>query len=67
MVHARFHMICGNCGDDKSLSYRIERDFHFENEGEENEKALDECVVSCSNCGTLHFLSSYIPLKQEAK
>ena len=66
MVNARFHMICGNCGDNKSLSFTIERVFHFENEGEESEKVLDECVISCKNCGTLHFLSSYIHQETDA-
>jgi len=61
MVNARLHLICGNCGDDKSLSFQIKRDFNLENEGEPNEKAIDECVISCGNCATLHFLSAYIP------
>lgn len=52
MVNARLHIICGNCGS-KDLKWRAERDF-IDLDGE---NFKDECVISCQNCATLHFMS----------
>lgn len=47
MVNARLHIICGNCGENKTFTYKIYK------EDEE------ECVsIVCENCFTIHDLDS---------
>lgn len=56
MVNARLHIICGNCGENKDLSYSI-----FKDSTEDEEKPITDCVIACDNCSTLHYLNTYIP------
>ena len=72
MVHARIHIICGNCGatiDDMSLV--IERD---EDLGREDGALSDSATIRCDNCSTLHFLhnsmrvsGSHVPPNDKAE
>lgn len=45
MVMARLHIICGNCGDATSFTYKTQ-------DNEEGEWVY----LLCNNCGTLHNL-----------
>jgi len=58
MAHARLHIICGNCGSNEFMSYRIVRDFHDYGDRQE-----DGVVLHCGNCSTVHDLEDTIENK----
>lgn len=54
MVHARLHLICGNCGCGDAWEWQ-----HKEKEEDDGEVMTDEDVfITCLNCATLHSLNS---------
>ena len=65
MANSKLHIICGNCGSNDDLMFRIVKDGHdittFANEPE-FEPAV---FITCRNCSTLHDLSDTIDVEKE--
>lgn len=62
MVHARLHLICGNCGNSESDLFSAEYD-------KGDSLTPPTIYIACKNCGTLHDLSGNAniePLEQNA-
>ena len=58
MVMASLHIICGNCGSNNMLTFKIIPEGHDVTSIEpEFEPAV---FITCGNCGTLHDLSETI-------
>ena len=55
MVHARLHVICGNCG---SIATSGEMTYHIVPKDEDSRERV---VICCANCATLHTLNDNIP------
>ena len=60
MASAKLHIICGNCGSNKFLSFEIEDEAidhgnYFEN----------DCYIKCGNCGVSHSLSDTLTRRSE--
>lgn len=57
MVHARLHIICGNCGAIAT------------NDREDNFRTTDlrreSGVILCTNCSTIHYISDTVPSEIE--
>ena len=57
MVHARLHIICGNCGAIAT------------NTRDDNYETTDLCregkYILCDNCGTLHDIEEILPTKKQ--
>ena len=51
MVRARLHIICGNCGGNEYLSYRV--DLEGQDFGEYKKPSVQ---IHCGNCSTIHVL-----------
>jgi len=63
MVHARLHIICGNCGSKDMFEHRIRTEM---DDMSEDENATRQVVyISCKNCKTLHDLDDYSTLKHD--
>ena len=55
MVMANLHLICGNCGSNKHLSWQSTvADF-----SDPEDIQPSDIMLACGNCGTLHFLNEY--------
>jgi hypothetical protein len=50
MVHARLHIICGNCGCNNNFEYRA-----FDEDQDEEFSHID-VRITCNNCSTIHGL-----------
>ena len=62
MVNARLHIICGNCGCNNMLSFRIDDKGH--DVTKDIEPKFEPAVfIYCRNCSTIHDLESTIPMK----
>lgn len=60
MVHARLHLICGNCGGADDFEWR-----HIAKEAVDGETMQDEDVyISCRNCVTIHSLNTKAKRKE---
>lgn len=58
MARARLHIICGNCGCNDMLRFKIEPEGH---DMSDEEVTFEPAVfITCENCGTLHDLSTTI-------
>jgi uncharacterized Zn finger protein len=57
IAKTRIHMICGICGSNEMLSFKIHRD---EKRDEEDEVIGDCVTISCNNCGSLTQLDEVI-------
>ena len=55
-ANPKIHMICGMCGNNKVLSYRIEEELDDEVEGKINKVVY----ISCGNCHELTTLDEVI-------
>ena len=58
MVIAKLHIICGNCGNNEGLKFRVDpkgRDL-----SDKEERFEPEVYIKCPNCSTLHSLSNVI-------
>jgi len=51
MVNARLHIICGNCGQNDMLSYKIKNE--IDDDTQEQYQSVD---LICNNCHTIHNL-----------
>ena len=51
MVNARLHIICGNCGENDMLSYKIKNE--IDDDTQEQYQSVD---LICNNCHTIHNL-----------
>lgn len=62
MVRARLHIICGNCGCNDELIFKIDQHGHdmTGHDGTDDEKYEPAVCISCGNCSTLHDLSDTI-------
>lgn len=56
MVHARLHVICGNCGNADSDLFSAEYD-------KGDELTPPTIYIACANCGTIHDLSDNAIIK----
>jgi len=67
MVHARLHLICGNCGNNEGLKYSIDLqgidDGSIDDQG--NPIFQPDCFIHCPNCSTLHSISSELEKKEK--
>lgn len=65
MVHARLHIICGNCGSNKDLSYKIDLTALDDGSTDKNGKSIfkPDCYIYCKNCSTVHSIDSELPQK----
>lgn len=62
MAHARLYVICGNCGSDAYLRYRIDPDGSNHVDG----TTTDAVHLLCGNCGTLHnLMDNAKPMEKE--
>lgn len=61
MAHSKLHIICGNCGSDEFLSFKINPKGNCDNEGVE----YPAVFISCGNCSTLHDLADFVEEKTE--
>lgn len=52
MVHARLHIICGNCGCNDMFMYNVKNELDDEYEN----KTITMVYIKCDNCGTIHVL-----------
>ncbi len=52
----RIHIICGICGSDEHMNYKVNHDANIFNKAEENEYRKDAVVISCDNCGSITYL-----------
>lgn len=59
----RIHMICGICGCNDMLSFKIEKNFICDNKGIER----DGVVISCANCSSITGLEEIIKEEIEEK
>jgi hypothetical protein len=58
MASARLHIICGNCGCNDMLEFKIDPEGH---DVSQNEPQFEPAVfISCKNCATIHDLSDTI-------
>lgn len=62
MVHARLHIICGNCGQDLKEPDMATWEYIPAEIDEEDGEIFDpaDVHISCKNCATLHSLGNYI-------
>ena len=60
MVHARLHIICGNCGAKDEFEHQIKTE--LDHDGDDLEKSV--VYISCKNCNTVHDLDDYSTLNQ---
>ncbi len=51
MAHAKLHIICGNCGSNQLLSYKIKVE-----KGDKDIPNRQVVYIFCNNCNTLHDL-----------
>ena len=66
MVCDSLHIICGNCGslltigneNNQKASASIDKDYKGD---------FEDVSIACNNCHTLHFLSKYMEISDEAK
>jgi hypothetical protein len=65
IANPRIHMICGICGSKDELRFEISRDSGYINEGEPNEKKIDEVYISCGNCASLTELGEVIKYRSK--
>lgn len=61
MVHAKLHIICGNCGTNSGMSFEIEPEGH--DVSINSPKFRPAVFITCSNCSTIHDLSSTVQEK----
>ncbi len=62
MAHSRLHIICGNWGCNDEMEYYIDPEGHdISNEEIQFKPAV---FIICNNCGTLHDLEDFVPLKK---
>ena len=54
MVHAKLHLICGNCGSDDQFTYEISEETDWDEHSVEY--TYQTVYILCKNCGTLHSL-----------
>ena len=54
----KMHIICGMCGCDDELSFRIEPEGH-----DIDGKLVPAVYINCDNCGTLTTLDDHMPEK----
>jgi hypothetical protein len=59
MVRANLHVICGNCGCNDEMSYKIEKDGH-----DFGDRMEDAVHIFCKNCCTLHDLSDTVKVDE---
>ena len=61
MVHARLHIICGNCGSLNNFEWKhIEKFVHVTYEKSDTLDYDPATVsISCKNCSTIHDLNDY--------
>ena len=63
MVHARLHIICGNCGSNNDFKFRIDPKGH---DITEDEVKFEPAVfLYCENCSTIHDLSDNAKMKEQ--
>lgn len=67
MVHARLHIICGNCGNNEDLSYKIDLNGIDPGKIDENGNSIFEpdCYIYCSNCSTVHSIDDTLQKKEK--
>jgi RNase P subunit RPR2 len=51
MAHAKLHIICGNCGANDMLKYKISTDIN-----DDTNEEYQRVTIACDNCNTLHDL-----------
>ena len=59
MAHAKLHIICGNCGCNDMLIFRIAKDGHDISTTNQT-KYKPAVFITCTNCSTLHDLSTTV-------
>jgi uncharacterized Zn finger protein len=65
MVHARLHVICGNCGSNNDMLFEIDQKGH---DVSLNTPQFRPAVfLTCANCSTIHDLSDTVTEKQAPK
>lgn len=63
MAHAKLHVICGNCGSNEYLTFKIDLEGHdISSDETEYEPAV---FISCKNCSTLHDLDDTVPMERK--
>lgn len=63
MVHAKLHIICGNCGSKEMFEHKIVTE---PDDMSEDENAIRQVVyIACDNCSTSHNLDNYSTFKSE--
>ena len=58
IANPRIHMICGICGDNKSLTFRVSEEEQYNDDDQLYTK--QEVYISCRNCGSLTGLDEVI-------
>ena len=58
MVCSKLHVICGNCGCNESLEFKIDPQGH--DISDEYTKFKPAVFITCGNCSTIHDLSQTI-------
>jgi len=61
IANPRIHIICGICGDNKSMKFEIEKEWDDLSENDNTYK--DVVYISCRNCGSLTSLDEIIDQK----
>jgi len=57
IAKTRIHMICGICGNNEMLHYKIEPLGRCDNDGKEHPAV----IISCDNCSSITSLDEVIP------
>lgn len=63
MAKSKIHIICGTCGNNQDLTYRVNKLSKIESE-DMDDMEYSVCIV-CPNCSTLHFLDEFLDLDQK--